>query len=51
MLMLILLVKIKTFKDENNKLVSLCINDDKLLERHKNISTKTEVLKNIELNA
>ena len=51
MLMLILLVKIKTFKDENNKLVSLRIDDDKLLERYKNISTKTEVLKNIELNA
>ena len=42
---------VKTFKDKggdknkNNKLMSLCKNDDKLLEKHKNIWTKTEDLK------
>ena len=30
---------IKTFKEENNKLMSLGIDDDKLLERYKTIWT------------
>ena len=37
-------------KDENNKLMSLHINDEKLLEKYKNIWTKIEDSKNIELN-
>ena len=38
---------IKTFKnkDKNNKLISLHINDEKLLEKYKTIWTKTEDLK------
>ena len=48
---------VKTFrvkdgdKDENNKLTSFCIDDEKLLEKHKAVWTKTEDLKNIKLNA
>ena len=48
---------VKTFKvkngnkDENNKVMSLRINDDKLLEKYKTIWTKIEGLKNIELHA
>ena len=38
-------------KDKNNKLMSLQVDDGKLLERHEAICTKTEDLKNIELNA
>ena len=40
----------KKFKD-NNKLMSLGIDNDKLLEKYKTILTKIEDLKNIELNA
>ena len=40
---------LKTFKDENNKLMSFCINDDKLLEKCKAIWTKLEDLKNVAL--
>ena len=38
---------VKTFKnkDKNNKLISLHINDEKLLEKYKTIWTKTEDLK------
>ena len=35
---------------KNNKLMSLCIDDERLLEKHKTILTKIEDLKNIELN-
>ena len=44
---------IKTFKvkDKNNKLMSFCIGNDKLLEKYKTIWTKIEDLKDIELNA
>ena len=48
---------VKTFKDKggdknkNDKLVSLRIDDNKLLEIYKAISTKIEDLKNTELNA
>ena len=38
-------------KDKNNKLMSFQVDDGKLLERHEAICTKTEDLKNIELNA
>ena len=38
-------------KDKNNKLMSFCIDDGKLLEKYKAIWTKIEDLKNIELNA
>ena len=47
---------IKTFKvqlgdkDENNKLMSFGINDEKLLEKYKAIWTRNEDFKNIELN-
>ena len=42
---------LKTFKvkDRNNKLMSLRINDEKLLEIYKTFLTKIENLKNIEL--
>ena len=39
---------VKTFKDENNELISFLINDDKLLEKYKIISSKIEDLRNIE---
>ena len=48
---------VKTFKDKggdknkNDKLVFLRIDDNKLLEIYKAISTKIEDLKNTELNA
>ena len=48
---------VKTFKvkegdkDENNKLMSFRIDDEKLLKKYKSIWTKIENLKNIELNA
>ena len=48
---------VKTFKvkeedeDKNNKSISFRIDDEKLLEKNKVIWTKTEDLKNIELNA
>ena len=38
-------------KDENNKLMSFCIDDEKLLEKFKAIWTKIEDLKNIVVNA
>ena len=48
---------VKTFKvkdedkDENNKLISFGIDDEKLLEKYKAISSKIEDLQDIELNA
>ena len=48
---------VKTFKDKggdknkNNKLMSLRIDDNKVLKEYKAIWTKTEDLKDIELNA
>ena len=48
---------VKTFnvkdrdKDKNNKVMSFCINDEKLLEKYETIWTKIDDLKNIELNA
>ena len=48
---------IKTFnvkdrnKDRNEKLMSVHIDDEKLLDKYKTIWTKIEDLKNIELNA
>ena len=45
---------VKIFKvgdrDKNNKLMCFCTVDEKLLEKYKTIWTKTEDLKNIELN-
>ena len=47
---------IKTFKvkegdkDKNNKLMSFCIDDEKLLAKYKSIWSKIEVLKTIKLN-
>ena len=47
---------VKTFKvkdgdkDKNNKFMSLSMIDEKILEKYKAIWTKTEGLKNIELN-
>ena len=38
-------------KDNNNKLVSFCIDDENLLEKYKAIRSKIEDLKNIGLNA
>ena len=43
-------VKIFKVEDKNNKLMSFCIDDEKLLKKFV-IWTKTEDLKNIELNA
>ena len=40
-------IRIKTKK----KLMFLCIDDEKLLEKYTTIRTKSEDLKNIELNA
>ena len=48
---------VKTFKvkerdkDKNNKLMSFCINDQKLFEKYKSIWTEIKNLRNIELNA
>ena len=48
---------VKTFKmkdgdkDKNNKLISFCIEDEKILKKYRAIWTKIEDLKNIELNA
>ena len=48
---------VKTFKvedgdkDENNKLISFHIYEDKLLGKHQNIWTKIEGLKNTDLKA
>ena len=47
---------VKTFKvkdgdkDKNNKFMSLSMIDEKILKKYKAIWTKTEGLKNIELN-
>ena len=47
---------VKTFKvkdgenDKSNKLMSFCIIDEMLLEKHKTISTKIEDVKNLKLN-
>ena len=38
-------------KDKNNKLISFCIDDEKMLEKYRAIWTKIEDIKNIELNA
>ena len=38
-------------KNKTNKVMSFHIKDEKLLEKYKTISAKTEYLKNIELNA
>ena len=40
-------VKIFKFKEEDNKLMSFCRDDEKLLEKYKAIWTKIEDLKNI----
>ena len=40
-----------TLKEGNNKLMSFCTDDEKLLEKYKAIWTKIEDLKNIKLNA
>ena len=42
--------KIKGDRDKNNKLMSFCIYDEKLLEKYKSIWSKIEDLKNIKLN-
>ena len=42
---------VKTFKQKNNKLISLRIDNEKLLRKNKTIWTKIEDLKNIELHA
>ena len=42
---------VKTFKQKNNKLKSLRIDNEKLLRKYKTIWTKIEDLKNIELHA
>ena len=42
---------IKTFKDNDIKLMHLVIDNDKLLQKYKTIWTKIKDLKNIELNA
>ena len=44
-------VSVKSFKDKNNKMKFLRIDDDKLLEKYKTIWTKIEDLKNTEMNA
>ena len=38
-------------KDKSNKLMTFCIDDEKLLEKYKDIWTKIEDFENIELNA
>ena len=38
-------------KDKNSKLMSFCIDDEKLLEKYKSTWTKIEDLKDIKLNA
>ena len=38
-------------KDQNNELMSFCINGEKLLAEHKAICTRIEDLKNVKLNA
>ena len=44
---------VKTFKveDKSNKLMSFCIDYEKVLQKYKAIWVKTEDLKNIKLNA
>ena len=43
--------KDKKDKNSNNKLMHFCIDDDRLLEKHKTIWSKIEGLKSIKLNA
>ena len=40
-----------TFKDKNNKLMSFCIDNDKLLERCKTVWTRIKNVEDIKLNA
>ena len=42
---------VKNSKEKNNKLMYLCINDEKPLEKYKTIWTKIENLKNLKLNS
>ena len=44
-------VKVKEGDKDKSKLMSFCIDDEKLLEKYKAILTKIEDLKKIELNA
>ena len=44
-------VKTYKVKEENNKLMSFGIDNEKLLEKYKAIPTKIEDLKSIKLNA
>ena len=44
-------VKTNNVEDKNSKLVSFCMDDEKLSEKYKAIWNKIEDLKNIELNA
>ena len=44
-------VKTNNVEDKNSKLVSFCMDDEKLLEKYKAIWNKIEDLKDIELNA
>ena len=41
---------IKIFKENNNNLISLPVDDEKLLKKNKTIWTEIEDLKNIEVN-
>ena len=53
--LLLILLKIigypNTFKDKNNRLISFCIDDNKLLAKYKITWIKIGDLKNIKLNA
>ena len=41
---------VQNFKDQKSKFMSLCIDDDRLLEKYKTNWTNIEDLKNIEFN-
>ena len=43
-------VKIFKAEDKIDRLMSICIDDEKLLEKYKTICTKNERLKHIKLN-
>ena len=47
----LLLILPNTFKDKNNRLISFCIDDNKLLAKYKTTWIKIWDLKNIKLNA
>ena len=47
----LLLILPNTFKDKNNRLISFCIDDNKLLKKYKITWIKIGDLKNIKLNA